>query len=278
MPYRARPPTRVHVAARTDVGRCRVHNEDNFRVGVIGSDDVLAPVPATAESHEISAHLAAPGFVLGVYDGCGGWEAATPGSVASATAAEVVHAELCGTCAPAPADVPARLATAVEEAGRRIWAAAESDPSWRGGTTATVAVLFGRRLEVAQVGDSRAYRLDGTGLRRLTRDDTLLNNLLDKGQLSPEEAASFPHDNVITKALGLLERTVPTVTSTEVEPGDRLFLCTDGVSRSIDDGELASLLRQHREPDACCRAIVEAVYRAGAPDNLTMIVVDVLGT
>ena len=188
----------------------------------------------------------------------------------------MVHDELCRRAVPAPANLRERLATAVEEAGRRIWSVAANQRDQRGmGTTATVAVLVGRRLEVAQVGDSRAYLLDPNGLRQLTRDDTLLNELIAKGQLSPDEAASFPHRNVITKALGVREQTLPAVTSVEIEAGDRLLLCTDGVSGPVDDAELARLLRRHREPDACCRALVEAIYRAGAPDNLTMIVADV---
>jgi protein phosphatase len=163
----------------------------------------------------------------------------------------------------------------VEEAGRRVWNMATNDPDWAAmGTTATVAVLVGRSLEVAQVGDSRAYLFDGAGLRQLTRDDTLVNELVATGKLSLEESKSFPQ-NVITKALGTLERTVPTVTSGTLQAGDRLLLCTDGVTACIDDRDLAELLCRYSEPDACCRAIVDATYRAGAPDNLTMIVADI---
>jgi PPM family protein phosphatase len=273
MPYRTGPAVCLHVAARTDLGRCRAHNEDSFRIGVIGRDDALAPVPVTAESHEVSAHLRGPGFVLGVYDGCGGLSS---GSAASTMAAETVHAALCLAPSPRPADVAARLGAAVEEAGRRIWTAATTQQALRGmGTTATVALMIGWRLEVAQVGDSRAYLLGGGGLRQITLDDTLLRELVEKGQLSPEEVASFPHRNVITKALGVREQTQPTVTSVELNPGDRLLLCSDGLTTPVGDGVIGALLREHREPDACCRALVEATYRAGAPDNVTMIVADV---
>jgi protein phosphatase len=273
MPYRALPWTRLHVAARTDIGRCREHNEDTFRVGVIETGDVLAPEPASAESHEVSARLAGSGYVLGVYDGCGGRSA---GDAASAAAARVVQDELSREALPAFGERAEWLARAVKEAGRRVWNMATNEPDWRGmGTTATVAVLLGRSLEIAQVGDSRAYLFDGAGLRQLTRDDTLVNELVATGKLSLEEAESFPHKNVITKALGTVEGTVPTVTSATVHAGDRLLLCTDGVTACIDDRDLAELLCRYSEPDACCRAIVDATYRAGAPDNLTMIVADI---
>jgi protein phosphatase len=274
MPYRALPRTRLHVAARTDIGRCRNHNEDTFRVTVLGTGDLLEPEPASAESHEVSARLAGLGYALGVYDGCGG---RSSGDAASSIAAKVLHDALCREAPPPPGALAEWLGAAVEEAGQKVWEAARDNPAWGGmGTTATVAVLVGGRLEIAQVGDSRAYLLDRAGLRQLTRDDTLLNELLAAGKLSPEEAESFPHRNVITKALGMRERTGPTITSVGLEDGDRLLLCTDGVTACIADADLAELLRRYSEPDACCRAIVEATYRAGAPDNLTMVVADVL--
>ena len=196
MPYRSAPVACVHVAARTDVGRKRQRNEDTFSIGVIGSGDVLAPDPPDAQSHEVSARLRGHGFVFGVYDGYGG---AAPDSLPSTVAARVVHAELCLVPPPPAAALAADLARAMQEAARRVWLLNEPDPEIFCGvaTTAVVAALVGRRLEVAHVGDSRAYLYRERQLQRITRDHSLFNDMLDAGHLHPEDEAKFVHRGVI---------------------------------------------------------------------------------
>ena len=210
--------------------------------------------------------------MLGVYDGCGG---RSGGGIASEMAARAIREEL-SLGAPCRSDIAARLALAVENAGHRVFAAATADTLLCGmGTAATLASIVGFRLDVAQVGDTRAYLLRGGALRPLTRDHSLFNDLLDAGEVRPEDEATFVHRGVITKALGTTERTSPTMTTLDLELGDRLLLCSDGVTVHLDDVALGGILRGAVAPDRCCRDLVAETYRRGASDNLTVVIADV---
>lgn len=254
----------VVMAARTDVGLSREHNEDAFLIS-----DLARGVSIGAPAAQMAAE-APLALSLGVYDGSGG--ASSP-DAASRLAARTVHAVL-ARAAPRSSDALERaLLAAVAEAGRAVRDNARRNPQHRSsGTTATVAALCDERLLLAQVGDSRAYLLRDGALAQITRDQTLLQSLLESGKLRPEEAATFEHRGVMLQALGLREHLQIALSAVELRREDTLLLCTDGLSDLVDDRHIAAALDAHPDPAAASSALIEAALAAGGRDNVTVLV------
>jgi PPM family protein phosphatase len=227
----------VEHAGRTDVGRQRSANEDDF---------VLAP----------------PFFA--VADGMGGAKA---GEVASAMATEVFEGE---SDSGEPAEV--QLARLLREANRRIYDLAVADESHRGmGTTLTAAKVTGDEISLAHVGDSRAYRMRDGELEQLTKDHSLVAELERSGQITAEAAEHHPQRSIITRALGPepdVEVDTYTVTGRE---GDVFLLCSDGLTSMISDEEIGSILRSAESLDAAADALVRAANQSGGKDNITVV-------
>lgn len=238
----ARKGTVTRFGSRTDIGSVREQNEDS-----------LAVRP--------------PLFV--VADGMGGHAA---GEVASEIAVKTIQ-EL----APEHADAEA-LGHAVEEANRDIINAAIAGEGREGmGTTVTAAILERDRLVIAQVGDSRAYLLHNGELTQLTRDHSLMANMIEAGQITPEEARYHPNRSVITRALGNDPDTVPDLYEINVEEGDRLLLCSDGLYSMLEDDEIAAVMRRVYDPQRCAATLVNGAIAAGGHDNVTVIIADAEG-
>ena len=228
--------------SRTDVGCVREHNEDSL---------VVAP----------------PLYV--VCDGMGGHAA---GEVASEIAVNVIADR-----APATPDAAA-LGQAVEEANLAIIQAAREGVGRAGmGCTCTAAMLENERLIVAQVGDSRAYLLHGGTLQQITRDHSLMADFIEAGQITPEEARVHPQRSVITRALGSDPRTQPDLFEINVNTGDRLLICSDGLTSMIEDYEIEDILNRTPDPQIAASKLVNAAIAAGGHDNVTVIVVNVTG-
>lgn len=228
--------------SRTDVGCVRDHNEDSL---------VVAP----------------PLFV--VADGMGGHAA---GEVASEIAVRVLSDR-----APEHPDSE-ELGRAVQAANHAILKAAHEGRGREGmGTTCTAAMLEGERLIIAQVGDSRAYLLHRGRLQQLTRDHSLVADLVEAGQITAEEARVHPQRSVITRALGSDPRTVADLYEINVEAGDRLLLCSDGLSGMVLDADIEATLNRIRDPQRCASQLVNEAIAAGGHDNVTVIVADVAG-
>ena len=228
--------------SRTDVGCVRDHNEDSL---------VVAPP------------------LFAVADGMGGHAA---GEVASEIAVNVL-AEL------APKDLDgAALEHAVEEANHEIIRAARDGRGREGmGTTLTACMLENERLIIAQVGDSRAYLLHHGKLQQLTRDHSLMADMIEAGQLTPEEARHHPQRSVITRALGSDSNTRPDMYEINVETGDRLLVCSDGLSSMIEDEQIEAVMRRVPDPQRCASQLVNEAIAAGGHDNVTVIVSNVTG-
>jgi PPM family protein phosphatase len=145
------------------------------------------------------------------------------------------------------------------------------------GTTATIAAVVDSQVSIVHVGDSRAYLFRAGVLRQLSRDDRLVTDLLEAGRLTPAEVATFPHRNVVTRVLGPTEIVGVWTTSRALRAGDRLLLCTDGLTELVDDRAIADLLATHADPETLCRALVEAADRAGGRDNETVVVMTLDG-
>lgn len=256
------------VYGKTDVGLVREHNEDNFMIADLSE----AGGPLPGEEH-LSGAVSDRGFALAVCDGMGG---AAAGEVASHMAVDTLFEMLRGDRSPDSRDGFARrLVAAIEEAGARIFAAAKKDRTRRGmGTTATVAGLVDQVLFIGQVGDSRCYVLRNGRLSLVTKDQSLVNQLIEAGQLSESEAEAFEHSNIILQALGTTEQVVVDLTFVELRRGDRLLLCSDGLSGLVHDSVI-------REEMACIGSLPQLTERlidlanaAGGHDNVTCIVAD----
>ena len=244
--YKSTPRTRkgalTSFGSRTDIGCLRDHNEDSL---------VVTPP------------------LFAVADGMGGHAA---GEVASEIAVRVLS-EL----APEHPDGEA-LGRAIEEANRAVIQAAREGRGRQGmGTTMTAAMLEGERLVIAQVGDSRAYLLHQGKLQQLTRDHSLMADMIEAGLLTPEEARTHPQRSVITRALGSDAHLHPDIYEINVETGDRLLICSDGLSGMIFDDQIENTLRRVQDPQRCASQLVNEAIAAGGHDNVTVIVADVTG-
>lgn len=229
-------------AARSDVGSVREHNEDSYLVKT-------------------------PLFV--VADGMGGHEA---GEVASNIAVTTMEAH-----APKSTS-PEALAAAVIKANEAVLRGAQDGTGKPGmGTTLTAAFVFEDEATIAQVGDSRAYLLHDGQLQRITRDHSLVADLIEQGRLTEAEARFHPQRSVITRALGSDPHMQPDLYTLHVEEGDRLLLCSDGLCSMISDEDIEEILLDNPAPAHACDALVEEAIIAGGLDNVTVIVIDPLG-
>lgn len=235
---------RLHYAARSDVGLVRQGNEDSG--------------------------YASPNLLV-VADGMGGHAA---GELASATAvaalADIDDVELQSS------DVLAALAGAVDETGEAIRQVIARDPGLTGmGTTVTAIYWMGERIAIAHVGDTRAYLLRHGELTQLTHDHTLVQTLVDEGRITEEEAAVHPRRSIIMRALDGLNPVEPDLSVRESRVGDRYLLCSDGMSGVMNAAEIGIVLSEG-DPTGAVTRLVELSLERGAPDNVTVVVADVV--
>lgn len=204
-------------------------------------------------------------------DGMGGHSA---GEVASQLAVEVLERELGTLAADVTADETAqRLREAVSEANRRIRCRASEEPRCHNMGTTIVAVVFrAQTLVLAHVGDSRLYRYRAGELAQLSHDHSLVQELVDEGMMSREEAHESGYKHVITRALGLDETVAVDLLQQPLQNGDRYLLCSDGLSDKIPDAELAAYL-QDGEPEAITQQLVAEAKRRGGEDNISVVVI-----
>lgn len=250
---------------RTDVGQIREHNEDNFLIAD------LTRGSRSLHQADRQVVLGPRGHVLGVCDGMGG---AAAGEIASQIAVDTIFEHMSATDEPVRNhdDLARRLVRAVEVAGARIFNEAKLDRARRGmGTTSTIAALLDDHLFLAQVGDSRAYVLRGDKLVQVTRDQSLVNQLIEAGQLTEEEAETFEHNNIILQALGTSETVDVDLTYVHLRRGDRLMLCSDGLSGMVRFEEIREVLRT-ADPLEACKRLTDMANEAGGHDNITVVV------
>lgn len=262
-------PIALEVQGKTDVGREREHNEDNFLIADLSRGQRGGP-----DAHGTSVVLGGHGLLFAVCDGMGG---AAAGEVASQMAVDVIHQHVvAGLPLEAPLErdaIARRLVRSVEEAGFRIFEAARADRSRRGmGTTVTAAALVDEMLFLAQVGDSRAYVLREERLVQVTRDQSLVNQLIEAGQLTEEEAETFEHNNIILQALGTSDHVQVDLTYAELRAGDRLLLCSDGLSGMVRNEEIRKILVAAATPAEAAQVLIDRANANGGHDNITVIV------
>jgi protein phosphatase len=258
---------KVSVFGKTDVGRTRDHNEDTFLVADLSRKTAsLQP--------DVRDHVIGPrGSLFMVADGMGG---AAAGEVASRMAADLVFTHLSTVWADDPDGSAQRFAfrmrEAVELANSRIHAYAREHPEVKGmGTTATVAGVYGSELYLAQVGDSRAYLVRGGQAIQLTKDQSLMQRLVEAGELTEEEAEQSERRNIILQALGPDPRVKVDLTYQPLRRGDVLILCSDGLSGQVKKEEMAQLVRDIPDLVQLCARLIDLANARGGPDNITVV-------
>jgi protein phosphatase len=264
---RAKPIT-IRVFAKSDLGKARDHNEDNFLVADLSRRDCTAPVS------EREYELGDRGLLLVVADGMGG---AAAGELASEMATDTIYKELVGSWLREQEATGQRFALrlkeAVETANQQIHEYAKAHPENRGmGTTATTVGILGDHLYLTQVGDSRAYLVRDGAAHQLTKDQSLMQRLVEAGELTEEEAAQSERRNIILQALGPDAKVKVDLTHQEIRRGDTLVLCSDGLSGQVKKEEIAHQVSQTRDLQAVCDRLVALANERGGPDNITIVV------
>jgi protein phosphatase len=255
----------VEVFGASDVGLMREGNEDNFLVADIARGNV--GVDSDAAAHRLKNP---GGSLFLVCDGMGG---ALAGEVASKMATEVILEVMRREpLASSHAELVKRMDTAIKEASSAIHEAAKANLKQRGmGTTVTAACMVDGRVFLGQVGDSRAYILRSDEIFLVTRDQSLLNQLLEAGQISPEEAKDFEYQNVILQAAGTQEGVEPAFTFVDLRRGDILLVCSDGLHGMVGDDVIAYTIINGGELPNACQELVDQANRYGGHDNISVI-------
>src|SRR5690242_5170244 len=198
------------------------------------------------------------------------------GHAAGEVASQLVIAALAYLAGDAPGgDLLSRLDSAISEGNSAIAAHVEEDPELEGmGTTLTAILFAGNRLGLVHIGDSRGYLLRDGELTQITKDDTFVQTLVDEGRITAEEAHSHPQRSLIMRALTGHE-VEPTLTMREAKAGDRYLLCSDGLSDPVSQETIHEAL-QIEDVTACADRLIELALRGGGPDNVTVVVADVV--
>jgi protein phosphatase len=245
----------IEFFSATDTGRARSNNEDAVTVDEANALAVLA-------------------------DGMGGYNA---GEIASGMVTEFIKTELgrwlseVGEAATDP-EVRRAMDICVDNANRAIFNAANANPQYAGmGTTLVVSVFRDHRALIGHVGDSRAYRLRAGRLTQITRDHSLLQEQIDAGLITPEQAAFSAHKNLVTRAVGVEDTVLLEIHQHELQPGDLYLLCSDGLSDMLEDESLGQLLMGYESLEEMGAALIAAANDAGGRDNIAVVLARVPG-
>ena len=258
----------VHVFGRTDVGRTREHNEDAFVVADLTRND--ASLQPAVRQHRVGER----GTLFMVADGMGG---AAAGEIASQMATEIVLRELRKNWIPSDDQSAETFAICLKRAAQAANAAihgyASSHQEFRGmGTTATIAGLLADTLYLCQIGDSRGYLVRDGVARQITKDQSLMQKLIEAGELTEEEAAQSERRNIILQALGPEANIKVDLTYQRLRRGDVLVLCSDGLSGQVTRDQIGEVINEEPDLVAACKKLIDLANQAGGPDNITVII------
>ena len=261
-------PIHVSVFGKSDLGRTRDHNEDSFLVADLTAQKASL-LPEVREHH-----LGPKGSLIVVADGMGG---AAAGEVASDMATKTIYEHMVTQWAADTENTPQRFAyrlkEAVELANQRIHAYAKDHPEVKGmGTTTTAVGVLGAHLYLTQVGDSRAYLVRRGRAVQLTKDQSLMQRLVDAGELTEEEAEKSERRNIILQALGPDPRVRVDLTHQETRRGDIVVLCSDGLSGQVRKDEIAQVVTESADLVQACTRLIDLANERGGPDNITVVI------
>ena len=237
----------------TDPGCVRKQNQDAYRIEQLGPDTLLCVV-------------------------CDGMGGAKSGNVASTLAVEVFVEEIRRTWKPGMESdlVDQMLRSAVKLANFTVFDQSAQFEEFDGmGTTLVAAFIRGKKATIANVGDSRCYGINRAGIQQITKDHSLVQMMVDRGDLTAEVAKSFPGKNFITRAIGTEPLVICDIYHRELGRGDYLLLCSDGLSNLMDDQEILFEVAHGVNKQHCCKRLLNIAKNRGAPDNVTSILVQV---
>lgn len=237
-------------AGATDKGLIRINNEDCYAI--------------------LTANENLP-YVLIVADGLGGHR---KGELASRIAVDYAVSRLDGSIRTDedPAAIAENLRDIIEKANVKVYLGSLTDEENQGmGTTLTIAVILPDTLITAHIGDSRAYMLHEGELSRVTVDHTLVQELLEAGDLAPEDTFSHPKRNIITRALGVPEYMQADTYINPLRRGDRILLCSDGLHGYVRDAQIRQVLRKEKDPSTAARRLIDMANAVGGEDNITVV-------
>jgi protein phosphatase len=254
--------TFVSAAWLTDVGRVRNNNEDALIVADLSERKVVSG------AGEVSLRrIGKRGWLLAVADGMGGAQA---GEVASRIATERLAQILISVTEKTL--VPEWLRDGLSSANREIRRVSREQPECQGmGATITAAIIHDGRAIIGQVGDSRGYLIRAGQIQQITKDQSMVQALVDAGVLTPEEAAHSPQRNFILKALGAEDELEPDLSRVELASGDYLLLCSDGLSNKVGNVEMRDIALKTKTLGAACIQLVALANERGGEDNITVI-------
>lgn len=237
----------------TDVGNVRSQNQDAFRIDRISDQALLAVV-------------------------CDGMGGAKSGNVASRLAGEVFAEEVLRSFREEATlqETEQMLRAAAKLANISVYEHSQISEEYSGmGTTLVACLIYEKGTLILNIGDSRAYYVDADGIRRVTTDHSLVEMMVLRGELTPEEAKVHPRRNLITRAVGTTGSVTPDLFSLQPQRGDCLLLCSDGLSNLISEQEILFEVAHGARKDDCCQRLVEIAKERGAPDNVTALLVAV---
>lgn len=235
----------------TDPGCIRPQNQDTYRVETLDKHTVLCVV-------------------------CDGMGGAKSGDVASRLAVEVFTREIKDTWNSDLEDeqVEQMLRNAVRQANFTVFDQGQQHEEYAGmGTTLVAALIQNKRATFVNVGDSRGYYITEDGIRQITRDHSLVQMMVFRGELTPEQAKSYPGKNFITRAIGTENAVECDINSISLKKDSYILLCSDGLSNLLDEQEMLYEVAHEGEPEQCCQRLLDIVKKRGAPDNVTSVLV-----
>ena len=239
---------------KTNIGRTRTENQDSFFLDIMPEADMILCV---------------------VCDGMGGAKA---GGVASEFASSVFIENMRSKLRMdmSVEYISEIISESVAQANIKVYEKSLSDKAYEGmGTTLVSAVLMGKQVVIGHVGDSRAYLLRPDGITRLTRDHSLVEDMVRMGDITEEEARNHPNKNLLTRAIGTTEEEKCDITIQEVNDGDFLLLCTDGLSSMVEEQEMLDEVYHGSEKQEICDRLINIANSRGGRDNITVVLIEV---
>ena len=237
----------------TDTGCVRSQNQDVFKIEQLDKNTVLSVV-------------------------CDGMGGAKAGNIASSLAADVFVEEICRTWSGSmdQEKIDQMLQDAIKLANFTVYDQGKQFEEFSGmGTTLVAALVKGGEATVVNVGDSRTYLINDAGIRRITTDHSLVEVMVQRGELTPEEARTYPGKNYITRAIGTESAVQCDLYHVDVEKGNCLLLCTDGMSNLVDEQEILFEVIHGVKREQCCQHLLDIAKNRGAPDNVTSVLVEI---
>ena len=235
----------------TDLGCTRAQNQDAYLIEQLDKNTLLCVV-------------------------CDGMGGAKSGNIASSLASDVFVQQVKQTWNPDMNQdgIDKMLRSAVKMANFTVYDQSRQFEEFTGmGTTLVAVLVCGKRVTFVNVGDSRAYLIDRAGIRQVTVDHSVVQLMINRGELTPEQAKTYPGKSLITRAIGTESMVMCDLFHKKVSRGDYLLLCSDGLSNLMDDQEILFEVAHGQEKEKCCQRLLDIAKKRGAPDNVTSVLI-----